>query len=142
MDIKVESFDESSAPELDKIKIGEAKLDLKSDNVGDRRRKSGASRNLPELEVEELKGFIDLEFVFSDEEVGEGIGECDWGFDETTTLASLLMLYLSEAWDRMEEEERLGKNPLVDWRIPTFGNEVELKDHLGLWAHSIASSMR
>ncbi|XP_057793341.1 uncharacterized protein LOC131009962 [Salvia miltiorrhiza] len=156
---EVESFDESSAPELEHIKIGETKLDPKSDKVRERRRgrrKSGASRSLSELEVEELKGFMDLGFVFSDEDkdsrlvsiipglqrLGKESESVIGGFDETTASASVSRPYLSEAWDRMEEEERLVKNPLMDWRIPAFDNEMELKDHLKFWAHSVASTVR
>ncbi|KAG6418645.1 hypothetical protein SASPL_120849 [Salvia splendens] len=106
--------------------------------------RSGASKSLTELEVEELKGFIDLRFVFSDEDR-----------DSNSRLASIIpglmgkrgsettpsRPYLSEAWERMEEEERR-RNLVMECRILAFGNEMELKDHLRFWAHSVASTVR
>ncbi|XP_047940949.1 uncharacterized protein LOC125188230 [Salvia hispanica] len=111
-----------------------------------RKRRGGASRSLTELEVEEVKGFMDLGFVFSEEDrvsnsrlasiipglvMREGKGKSEASRP-----------YLSEAWERMEEEERRRKNSMMEWRIPAFGNEMELKDHLRFWAHSVASAVR
>ncbi|KAG9153907.1 hypothetical protein Leryth_006009 [Lithospermum erythrorhizon] len=54
--------------------------------------------------------------------------------------------YLSEAWEVMEEKQRRKyvdkKDPLVNWRIPNYGNEMEMKDHLRIWAHTVASTVR
>lgn len=117
-----------------------------------KRRKSTGSRSLSELEFEELKGFMDLGFVFTDEvkdsrlvsiipglqRLGKNVEESSGeGFGET----SVSRPYLSEAWDCLEDQNRV-KNPLMDWRIPAFGNEMELKDHLKFWAHSVASTVR
>ncbi|KAH6785466.1 hypothetical protein C2S51_037921 [Perilla frutescens var. frutescens] len=168
---EVESFEDSS-PKEEKVSI-DIEVDVDSDkNIHDtedpklglcskperrrtrrRRRKSG-TRSLSELEFEELKGFMDLGFVFSDEDkdsrlvsiipglqrLGKNVQESDInvnGFDET----SVSRPYLSEAWDRVEDEDRV-KNPLMEWRIPAFGNEMELKHHLKFWAHSVASTVR
>nr|GLL22833.1 ras-related protein YPT3-like [Ipomoea trifida] len=49
--------------------------------------------------------------------------------------------YLSEAWDVMGENMK-NQNPLVNWRIPAFGNEMDMKNHLRFWAHTVASSAR
>lgn len=147
---EVESFD-GSLPEEDRCQIQEP-ADTNPDRVRvttrRRRRKSG-SRSLSELEFEELKGFMDLGFVFSDEDrdsrlvsiipglqrMGKNVEE--GGVDTT----SVSRPYLSEAWDCVGEGERV-KNPLMDWRIPSFGNEMELKDHLKFWAHTVASTVR
>lgn len=123
-----------------------------------RRRKDrgGNSKSLSELEFKELKGFMDLGFVFSDKDrdstlvsiipglqrlgrEGEGEGE---GEGEQKGIA-VSRPYLSEAWDVMEEKRRNNENPLVNWRIPAaFGNEMEMKNHLRFWAHTVASNAR
>ncbi|KAL7103989.1 hypothetical protein ACP275_08G215900 [Erythranthe tilingii] len=44
--------------------------------------------------------------------------------------------YLSESWDFV-----LKKNELLDYsRIPAFVNEIDLKNHLRFWAHSVVST--
>uniref|UniRef100_A0A0D9WR38 DUF1685 domain-containing protein n=1 Tax=Leersia perrieri TaxID=77586 RepID=A0A0D9WR38_9ORYZ len=48
--------------------------------------------------------------------------------------------YLSEAWDDEEEEVR---RMLRNWRIPAAGGDGgDLKEHLRLWAHTVASAVR
>lgn len=47
--------------------------------------------------------------------------------------------YLSEAWDDEEEEVR---RALRNWRIPPPGNGNDLKEHLRMWAHTVASAVR
>lgn len=168
---EVESFnDGSSSPEAEKVSSGEvnavdSKLDRLSskaaaaevDRDGRRRRRvrrrKSESKSLSELEFQEVKGFMDLGFVFSDEDkdsrlvsilpglqrLGRNNVEGSEGVEETTT--SVSRPYLSEAWDFGGDEERV-KNPLMDWRIPSFGNEMEFKDHLKFWAHTVASTVR
>ncbi|KAG6433037.1 hypothetical protein SASPL_104642 [Salvia splendens] len=82
--------------------------------------RGGASKNLTELEVEELKGFMDLRFVFSDEDR-----------DSNSRLASIIPGLM-----------RKGGETTPSRPIPAFGNEMELKDHLRFWAHSVASTVR
>ncbi|KAI3457117.1 hypothetical protein Pfo_013780 [Paulownia fortunei] len=117
-----------------------------------RKRRKSRSRSMSELEFEELKGFMDLGFVFSDEDMdsrlvsiipglqklGKNVEESDKGFGGEPSVSRP---YLSEAWDSLEDLKRV-KNPLMDWRIPAFGNEMELKDHLRFWAHTVASTVR
>ncbi|KZV28280.1 hypothetical protein F511_28258 [Dorcoceras hygrometricum] len=113
---------------------------------GRRAGRRGSGKSLSELEFQELKGFMDLGFVFSDEDKDSrlvsiipglqrlGINraeESDKGFGKV----SVSRPYLSEAWEFSE-------NPLMGWRIPAFGNEMELKDHLRYWAHTVASTVR
>ncbi|PIN22891.1 hypothetical protein CDL12_04384 [Handroanthus impetiginosus] len=112
------------------------------------RRRSSSSRSLSELEFEELKGFMDMGFVFSDDKVDsklvslvpglQRLGKKE-GFGEE--VLSISRPYLSEAWDCLEDDEKRVKNPLMAWRIPAFGNEMELKDHLRSWAHTVASTV-
>ncbi|KAI3465855.1 hypothetical protein Pfo_022518 [Paulownia fortunei] len=121
----------------------------------DRRKRRRSSRSLSELEFEELKGFMDLGFLFSDKDKDSRLvsiipglqrlgkneeKELDKGLREVSVPRRP---YLSEAWDVLEDDEKgVIKNPLVDWRIPAFGDEMELKDHLRSWAHTVASTVR
>lgn len=123
------------------------------------RRKKNSSRSLSELEFEELKGFMDLGFVFSDEDKdsnlvsiipglqrlgAKGDGKLDGKWEEKGMEKSVKVSrpYLSEAWDVLEDEKRMKNRLMIDWRIPDFGNEMELKDHLRFWAHTVASTVR
>lgn len=125
-----------------------------------KRKEKEASRSLSELEFEELKGFIDLGFTFSDAEASDPwlisilpglqrLRETDR--DDSPPVFSpsseamefqvaVTRPYLSEAWDVAEEEEmcRLLRN----WRIPAEGEGAVLKDHLRFWAHAVASAVR
>ncbi|KAL0443809.1 UNVERIFIED_CONTAM: hypothetical protein Slati_2103600 [Sesamum latifolium] len=125
-------------------------------HAGSRKIRRSGSRSLSELEFEELKGFMDLGFVFSDEDrdsrlvsivpglqrLGKNVQEESGnGYGEASSTA-VSRPYLSEAWECLEEEKRVKNNGLNDWRIPAFGNETELKDHLRFWAHTVASTVR
>lgn len=108
------------------------------------RRKKG-SRSLSELEFEELKGFLDLGFTFSDAEMdsrlvsivpglqrlgkGGGGGEGESGVSRP---------YLSEAWSFAKKEE----DPLTNWTISAVGDEIGMKDQLRNWAQVVASTVR
>lgn len=95
------------------------------------RRKSTGSRSLSELEFEELQGFMDLGFVFSDEDKDSRLVSIIPGLQPFGKKDSQKSRpYLSEAWD------------CLDLRIPAFGTEMELKDHLKCWAHNVASTVR
>jgi hypothetical protein len=48
--------------------------------------------------------------------------------------------YLSEAWD--DEEEAEVRRALRNWRIPPAGDGNQLKEHLRMWAHTVASAVR
>ncbi|QCD84492.1 uncharacterized protein LOC114176754 [Vigna unguiculata] len=108
------------------------------------------SKSLSDLEFEELKGFMDLGFVFLEE-------------DKNTSLASIIpglqrlgkkeeegdcdelnvpRPYLSEAWEVQEYGRRKKENPLVNWKIPALNNETDMKDSLRWWAHTVASTVR
>ncbi|KAA8524961.1 hypothetical protein F0562_011401 [Nyssa sinensis] len=133
--------------------------------VSERRRigrRKGSSKSLSDLEFEELKGFMDLGFVFSEEDknsslvsiipglqrlgrkVGNdgGAGGEDDDEEEKEEKAiyeyEISRPYLSEAWDVLDQ--RKVENPLMKWRIPALGNEMDMKDHLRFWAHAVAST--
>ncbi|KAK0589353.1 hypothetical protein LWI29_013128 [Acer saccharum] len=118
-----------------------------------RRRKE--SKSLSDLEFEELKGFMDLGFVFSEEDKDSSLvsiipglqrlkktGEENVNDIDTESINKQMVSrpYLSEAWDVLEQ--RKAENPLVNWRVPALKNEVNMKDHLKFWAHTVASTVR
>ncbi|CAI0475830.1 unnamed protein product [Linum tenue] len=120
--------------------------------AGGRRRaakKGPASKSLSSLEFEELKGFMDLGFVFSEEDRESSLvsilpglqrlGKKDGGEDESVVPRRP---YLSEAW-AVQEKEKM-RNPVMNWRVPALGlgSEIDMKDSLRLWAHSVASTVR
>ncbi|CAI0475964.1 unnamed protein product [Linum tenue] len=97
-------------------------------------KKGPASKSLSSLEFEELKGFMDLGFVFSEE-------------DRESSLVSILpglqrLGKKDEAW-AVQEKEKM-RNPVMNWRVPALGlgSEIDMKDSLRLWAHSVASTVR
>uniref|UniRef100_A0A5B7A5Y1 DUF1685 family protein n=1 Tax=Davidia involucrata TaxID=16924 RepID=A0A5B7A5Y1_DAVIN len=122
------------------------------------RRKKGSSKSLSDLEFEELKGFMDLGFVFSEEDknsslvsiipglqrlgrkVGDGSDD-DEEEEKSIDEYAVSRPYLSEAWDVLDQ--RKVENPiLMNWRIPALDNEMDMKDHLRFWAHTVASTVR
>ncbi|KAK8487626.1 hypothetical protein V6N11_061610 [Hibiscus sabdariffa] len=128
------------------------------------RRKKGKSKSLSDLEFEELKGFMDLGFVFSEEdnkdsrlveiipglqrlrkkepqeEEEEEEGKESQEADDDDKAAEVARPYLSEAWK--DSGRRKADNPLMNWRVPDLGNEIDMKDSLRWWAHTVASTVR
>ncbi|CAN8284644.1 unnamed protein product [Cochlearia groenlandica] len=135
---------------------------IKNKNVITRTRRG---KSMSDLEYEELKGFKDLGFVFSEEDHKDS--------ELVSILPGLQRLlfkkqeeqeqeedknrenrgerpYLSEAWEHCGGGRRKGKKiitPEIKWRIPATAtaaamNEVDLKDNLKLWAHAVASTIR
>ncbi|KAE8656383.1 hypothetical protein F3Y22_tig00117002pilonHSYRG00091 [Hibiscus syriacus] len=71
--------------------------------------------------------------VDGDEEIKEG------GDDDR---AEVSRLYLSEAWEAAETRRGRKENPLMNWRVPDVDNEIDMKDSLRWWAHTVASTVR
>ncbi|XP_023554329.1 uncharacterized protein LOC111811624 [Cucurbita pepo subsp. pepo] len=115
-----------------------------------RKRGRGLSKSLSDLEFEELKGFMDLGFVFSEEDkknsslasIIPGLQRLGKKTEEEEGIESgVSRPYLSEAWKAVEEEEE--KRSLMKWRVPDLGaTEMDMKDHLKFWAHTVASTVR
>ncbi|XP_010246440.1 PREDICTED: uncharacterized protein LOC104589726 [Nelumbo nucifera] len=115
-----------------------------------RRRKRGSSKSLSELEFEELKGFMDLGFIFSEADKDSSLVSIipglqrmgKKGSDEEQTIdeSTIPRPYLSEAWAVLDRRKE--RNPLTNWRIPSARNEIDMKDHLRFWAHTVASTVR
>ncbi|KAK7342424.1 hypothetical protein VNO80_25375 [Phaseolus coccineus] len=117
--------------------------------LGRRLRKERTSRSLSELEFKELKGFMDLGFVFSEEDKDsklvslipglQRLGRDEVEGQDDESVVSDNMPYLSEAWDVLDKREM--RNPLLNWRVPAMGDEIDMKDNLRFWAHTVASSI-
>ncbi|XP_027347377.1 uncharacterized protein LOC113858815 [Abrus precatorius] len=111
-------------------------------------KKERTSRSLSELEFKELKGFMDLGFVFSEEDKDsrlvslipglQRLGKEDEGQGEQSMVSD--KPYLSEAWEVLDQ--RRMRNPLLNWRMPARGNEIDMKHNLRFWAHTVASIVR
>lgn len=140
-----------SGKEYSEFQFSSEAADKNRDNFR-RRKKNKNSKSLSELEFEELKGFMDLGFEFSDKDKDSNLvtiipglkrlgRENEMGFDES----GISRPHLSEAWDVWEEKKKLEerkKNPLKSWKINSdFGNEMEIKDKLKFWAHAVASTV-
>ncbi|XP_075665624.1 uncharacterized protein LOC142635328 [Castanea sativa] len=115
------------------------------------RRKSVESKSLSDLEFEELKGFMDLGFVFSEEDRNSSLASVIPGLHrlgkkddekEAVDESTFPRPYLSEAWEALERRKR--ENPLMNLRVPfpALSNETGMKDTLRLWAHTVASTVR
>lgn len=134
------------------------------------RKRKKMSKSLSDLEFEELKGFMDLGFVFTEEDNKDSdlvsiipglqrLGKKD-GDDQNQegenddeeevkkkiddgSNVKVSRPYLSEAWDVLDYQKKKEKPLMVmNWRIPAVGNEIDMKEHLRFWAHSVASTVR
>ncbi|CAK8535265.1 unnamed protein product [Lathyrus sativus] len=108
------------------------------------RKGKNTSRSFSELEFKELKGFMDLGFIFSEEDNDSrlvslipGLSKKQHNVDDESVICRP---YLSEAWDLIKKRKDV--NPLLNWRVPTLGNEIDMKDNLKFWAHTVASTVR
>ncbi|XP_014523476.1 uncharacterized protein LOC106779795 [Vigna radiata var. radiata] len=121
---------------------------------GNGTRKKRESKSLSDLEFEELKGFMDLGFVFSEEDKNTSLASIIPGLqrlgkkeeeekeEEDCNELNVPRPYLSEAWEFREYGRREKENPLVNWKIPALNNETDIKDSLRWWAHTVASTVR
>ncbi|KAL8032418.1 hypothetical protein ABFX02_13G094300 [Erythranthe guttata] len=120
-------------------------------NINNKKKKR-LSKSLSELEFEEVKGFMDLGFVFSEEDkLDSSLADIIPGLQKLGQKKKMdcnlsdvhqqnvheeherARPYLSEAWERENEEREL----LMNWSV---GNEIDMKDSLKWWAHSVIAS--
>eukprot|EP01018_Ginkgo_biloba_P014958 Gb_36829 [translate_table: standard] len=107
-----------------------------------RERKKGV-KSLTDLEFEELKGFMDLGFNFSKDDLTPRVvsmipGLQHLGKQETTWAPTVSRPYLSEAWLIPRTDV-----PLPNWHMPAPHEQgVKMKEHLKFWAHAVASTVR
>lgn len=124
-----------------------------------KKKRNKSSMSLSELEFRELKGFMDLGFVFSEQDRDDSdlvsilpglqrLGLRDDGdgieVEETKKAdeAKVPRPYLSEAWHDLDRQRKRYEDPLVNLRAPALGNEMAMKDHLKFWAQAVASTVR
>ncbi|KAL7143659.1 hypothetical protein ABFS83_08G206700 [Erythranthe nasuta] len=118
-------------------------------------RKGIMKRSLSALEFEEVKGFMDLGFVFDEDDKNSSLvsvipglqkmgkmGDDDDCYKEKSNNSQLLSRpYLSESWGSSSFfSER--NNLMMNWTIPSVKNEINMKDHLRIWAQNVASNVR
>ncbi|XP_057984179.1 uncharacterized protein LOC131168615 [Malania oleifera] len=106
--------------------------------------------SLQELELEEVKGFMDLGFKFHKEQLSprmasvlpgllrlEGckntISTSDEEVEEEQR-CRIVRPYLSEAW-----LIKRPNSPLLNMRVPTSSSSADMKRHLRCWARTVAS---
>jgi hypothetical protein len=132
--------------------------EFKKPSKGFHKKKKTLSKSLSELEFEELKGFMDLGFLFSEEDKGSRLveiipglqrlgqkrddGECrqEQRNAEELSAPTVRKPYLSEAWEVVNKQKE--ESPLFKWRFPAVSNEIDMKDSLRWWAHTVASAVR
>ncbi|XP_054795028.1 uncharacterized protein LOC129305818 [Prosopis cineraria] len=115
-----------------------------------RRRKKRANKSLSDLEFEELKGFMDLGFVFSEEDKDSSLasiipglqrlGKKDEKEDGSDNYSAIQRPYLSEAWQVLDKQKK--QSSLMNWRVPALNKEIDMKDSLRWWAHTVASTLK
>ena len=120
-------------------------------------RKRGKSKSFSELQFEELKGFLDLGFTFSEWESDQRLlslvpglqklGQQSNGLSEEEEAGngSVCRPYLSESWvcSAVDDRRNLAlQRRLKSWKIPVHSDATDMKLHLRQWAHNVASSFR
>ncbi|MED6196384.1 hypothetical protein PIB30_046919 [Stylosanthes scabra] len=114
-------------------------------------KKKRETKSLSDLEFEELKGFMDLGFVFSEEDKDSTLASIIPGLqrlgkkENSDSDESMVQRpYLSEAWEVYcyDKKKKEKENPLMNWKFPAVNNETDIKDSLRWWAHTVASTVR
>ncbi|KAK8483311.1 hypothetical protein V6N13_097000 [Hibiscus sabdariffa] len=122
--------------------------------VGGKLQKSKSCRSLQDLELEEVKGFMDLGFTFKKEHLDSRMinvvpgllrlghfetesqlaaaDELDIGKQEKNDVI-VMRPYLSEAW-----LIRRPDSPLLNLKIPRVSAADDMKKHLKCWAQTVA----
>lgn len=140
---------ESIQPQQIENKLQQPEKNRRGENRVRRRKEKSTSKSLSDLEFEEVKGFMDLGFVFSEEDKDSSLVDIIPGLQrlgkkndeeegKNVDESSVSRPYLSEAWEVLEREN----NPLMNWRVPAPDNEIDMKDSLKWWAHTVASAVR
>lgn len=139
------------APKLDTISSGkefqepaETKMLPEVQQTAPRHReRKRSTKSLTDLEFDELKGFSELGFTFSKDDLTPRVvrilpGLQRLGKQETTWEPTVSRPYLSEAWSVYRQDA-----PLLKWHMPPPQEEgVDMKEHLKFWAHAVASTVK
>ncbi|GMJ03015.1 hypothetical protein HRI_003970700 [Hibiscus trionum] len=121
-------------------------------------RKSTSCRSLKDLELEEVKGFMDLGFIFTKEHLNPTMIHVvpgllrlgfpkriksteqddelqkDDGTEQEEKKRVVIRPYLSEAWLIKRPD-----SPLLNLRVPRVSAAADMKKHLKFWARTVAS---
>ena len=113
--------------------------------------KSMSCRSLGELELEEVKGFLDLGFTFKKEHLSPRMMSLIPGLqrlnspnknkvgeeDEEERSGLVSRPYLSEAW-----LIKRPSSPLLNLKVPRVSEASDMKKHLRFWARTVASELQ
>lgn len=122
--------------------------------MGIKLNKSKSCRSLGELELEEVKGFIDLGFEFKRENLSpqmvtllpglQRLGipinkqkQLEEKNDDEDHKRDKSRPYLSEAWTIKRPN-----SPLLQLRMPKVSSTSDMKKHLKFWAKTVASEIQ
>lgn len=105
----------------------------------DRRR---ATKSMTDLEIDELKGFIDLGFKFNMNNLSPQVVNMLPGLQrlggQKVQNSIVSRPYLSEAWLTPRSD-----SPVLNWRVPSeHGEAVTMKEQLKFWARAVASTVQ
>lgn len=107
------------------------------------RERKRSTKSLSDLEFDELKGFSELGFTFSKDDLTPRVVSILPGLqrlgkqEETTWEPTVSRPYLSEAWSVCRQDA-----PLLKWHMPQHEEGVDMKEHLKFWAHAVASTVK
>jgi len=95
------------------------------------KKKKRGPKSTCDLEIQELKGFMELGFDFSQDKLSPRLLDL---------LPGLKRLLIGR---NFKKEIEFRESPLENWELPTLNaTGVDLKEHLKLWARSVASSLK
>lgn len=119
-----------------------------------RLQKTMSCKSLCELELEEVKGFMDLGFRFKKDQLSKRMMSVIPGLQRLELLKTeeivndeteeeeeegkgvIIRPYLSEAWLIKRPD-----SPLLNLRIPRVSTAADMKKHLKYWARTVASAI-
>ncbi|KAI5665317.1 hypothetical protein M9H77_24640 [Catharanthus roseus] len=119
-----------------------------------RLQKTMSCKSLCELELEEVKGFMDLGFRFNKDQLSKRMMSVIPGLQRLELLKTeeivndeteeeeeegkgvIIRPYLSEAWLIKRPD-----SPLLNLRIPRVSTAADMKKHLKYWARTVASAI-
>ncbi|KAI3697816.1 hypothetical protein L6452_30913 [Arctium lappa] len=162
LDFKSQKQEQDQEPEVETANTDPKEHSILQQKKKNKKRGARMSKSLSDLEFDELKGFMDLGFVFSEEDKDSSLveiipglqrlGEEREGGDERESDDSISFSstdarrpYLSEAWkdlDRKTKKREQKPALMMNWEVPALSDEIDMKDNLKLWAHTVASIVR
>lgn len=139
---------------IDKASISTTDLTWSTKGGSQRNKGRGRRESVSDLEAEETKGFVDLGFVFTEEDLNSELPEilpglrtflCPGEYCEKES-SVVPRPYLSEAWEFHSDNKCSGRTEkdsyIIDFRMAKLRGDMNMKDSLKLWARSVASSLK